>query len=223
MSNLVSTSTGERLHHQQQDSFWHLSIHTANLHLKTIEQQETQVFFWCFKLWLYHSWYEIFICGLLQGWHAVKKALIWQGKQMLMSPDNQWRHWWQCVVAQGSELFDGLGVNNEWGVSWLIRHSTGISMGPRARKDNTPTTQLSPPSCRTGRIAASQQGEGHGVNQYSPLTMKKVAFKHMNEWDQRLQEGLKEAKNLSLSLRSKCLACLSGTQGCTNTHKQTEA
>lgn len=80
-----------------------------------------------FELWSDQSGYEIFICGLLQGRHAVKKALIWQAKQTLMRPDNQWRHWWQCVVALGSERLDGLTVNNEWGDSWLISEVVSLS------------------------------------------------------------------------------------------------
>lgn len=102
-----------------------------------------------FELWLDQSGYEIFICGLLQGWHAVKKALIWQAKQTLMRPDNQWRHWWQCVVALGSERLDGLTVNNEWGDSWLIsevvsRSDTQLAFQwglqhRRQHANNTPT------------------------------------------------------------------------------------
>lgn len=114
----------------------------------------------CFELWLDQRWYEIFICGLLQGQHAVKKALIWQAKQTLMRPDNQWQHWWQCVVALGSERLDGLTVNNEWGDSGLISEVVSVpdtqlafQWGLQHRRQHAnkhPNT-----SCLAGVLAAS--------------------------------------------------------------------
>lgn len=158
--------------------------------------------------------------GMLLKRHWFDKAnKCWWALIINGSIDDSVRWPWALSYSMGSEW-----IMNEEFPDWSVRLSPQtlhwhFNGAPSTKRQHT-TTQLSPPSCRTGRIAASQQGEGHGVNQYSPLTMKNVAFKHMNEWDQRLQEGLKEG-NLSLSLRSKCLACLSGTQRCTNTHTQT--
>lgn len=134
----------------------------------------------CFELWLDLNGYEIFICGLLQGRHAVKKALIWQAKQTLMRPDNQWQHWWQCVVALGSEQLDGLTVNNEWGDSWLISKvvspldtQLAFQWGLQHQRhaNNSPIQTV----LHYWSIPASQQDGGQDVNQCRPLMMwKKV-------------------------------------------------
>ncbi len=111
------------------NSYW-LSCTAENYWLLMIKVFFTTTGDWgvlLFELWLDETAYEIFICGLLQGRHTVKKALIWQAKQTLMRPDNQWRHWWRCVVALGSKRLDMLTVNNEWGDSWLISAVVALS------------------------------------------------------------------------------------------------
>lgn len=144
----------------------------------------------CFELWLDQRWYEIFICGLLQGRHAVKKALIWQAKQTLMRPDNQWRHWWQRVVALGSERLGGLTVNNEWGDSGLISEVVSLpdtqlafQWGLQHRRQHAnkhPNT-----SCLAGLLAASllpnKIKDKMWINTvHSWRGGKKVFFEHIN-------------------------------------------
>lgn len=148
-------------------------------------------------------------------------------------------------MALGSELLDGLTVNNEWGDSWLISEVVSLSdtqlvfqwglQQRRQHANNKPT----PTFLKTSRFTASQPDEGQDVNRWvhSWWGGEKNGF-WTYKWEEnyvkmlsvKVQDNRNTAykKNsektfrslVSLSLRTKCLDCLSGTQGCTyiNTH-----